>query len=94
MGGMGGMGAPHGDYGGMGGMGGMRFGGMGAPPGGFMASLVNPSPSTNVDAYRETPPSKLNSSHGDSSHVNTTVQESQEEETQNGNGNGYEDVDK
>ena len=63
MGGYGDMGAPHGGYGamgGVGGMGGMGLGGMGAPPGGFMASLVNPSPSTNVDAY------------GDSSHVNTT----------------------
>ena len=69
----------------MGGMGGMGFGGMGAPPGGFIASLVNPSPSTNIDAYGD-------SSHGNT--TNTTVQESQEEETQNGNGNGYEDVDK
>jgi hypothetical protein len=38
----------------MGGMGGMTgqgaMGGMGAPPGGFMASLVDPSPSTN-EAY-------------------------------------------
>jgi hypothetical protein len=99
MGGYGGMGAPPGAFGGMGappgafdyaamggmnlgsmgGMGGMGLGGMGALPGGFMASLVNPS-RANVDAY------------GDSSHANTTnttVQDSQGEETQNGSGNGY-----
>ena len=45
-GGYGGMGV--GSMGGMGGQGAM--GGMGAPPGGFMASLVDPSPSTSEDA--------------------------------------------
>jgi hypothetical protein len=53
----------------MGGMGGMSgqgaMGGMGAPPGGFMASLVDPSPSTN-EAY------------GDST-ANTIVQDSEED---------------
>jgi hypothetical protein len=42
------------------------MGGMGAPPEVFMASLLDPTPSTNVDAY------------GDSSvNANTTVQNSQ-----------------
>jgi hypothetical protein len=41
------------------------MGGMGAPPGGFMASLVDPSPSTN-EAY------------GDST-ANTIVQDSEED---------------
>jgi hypothetical protein len=44
-----------------------------------MASLVDPTPCTNVDSY------------GDLSvHANTTIQNSEEDETQN----GYEDVDK
>jgi hypothetical protein len=56
--GLGGMSAPTGQVGGM--------GGMGAPPEVFMASLLDPTPSTNVDAY------------GDSSvNANTTVQNSQ-----------------
>ena len=85
-GGYGAMGAMN--FGSMGGMGGMGLGGMGALPGGFMASLVNPS-HANVDGY------------GDSSHANTTnttVQDSQGQEAQNGaqngSGNDYEDVDK
>jgi hypothetical protein len=53
----------------MGGMGGMSghgaMGGMGAPPGGFIASLVDPSPSTNE-------------AHGDST-PNTIVQDSEKD---------------
>jgi hypothetical protein len=54
MGGMSGQSA----MGGMGGMGGMRgqsaMGGMGAQPGEFMASLMDPSPSTNDDSTGNT----------------------------------------
>lgn len=61
MGGFGGMGGFEGygaPFGGMGGYGGMRgqsaMGGMGAQPGEFMASLMDPSPSTNDDSTGNT----------------------------------------
>jgi hypothetical protein len=82
------MGAPPGGFGsyggmGLGSMGGMSgqgaMGGMGAPPRGYMASLVDPSPSTN-EAY------------GDST-GNTIVQDF-DEDAQHGGGGGIEDVDK
>uniref|UniRef100_A0ACD5WQK3 Uncharacterized protein n=1 Tax=Avena sativa TaxID=4498 RepID=A0ACD5WQK3_AVESA len=64
---------------------------MRAPPGGFMASLLNnPSPSINVDGYDMVSMMNNAPGYGDSSRANTThttVQDSQGEETQNGMGN-------